>query len=48
VLELVKEALAEIALPVEFGIDGPHLTNVAIALDVGGGAVGRKQRDDGC
>jgi hypothetical protein len=43
VLELVEEALDEIALPVEPWIDGPDLADVALARDVGGGAVGREQ-----
>src|SRR5579859_8256217 len=47
VLELVEEALDEVALTVELGIDGAHDLHIALRWDVGGGAAGGEEFDDG-
>jgi len=46
-LELVEEALDEIALAVEFWIDGAHDPYIALRGDVGCGAAGGEELDDG-
>ena len=47
VLELVEEALDEVALAVDVGIDGALDLAVALGWDVRGGAVGRDKLEDG-
>ncbi len=47
VLELVEEALDEVALSVDFAIDGAAYANVALAGDVGVGALFLDELDDG-
>jgi hypothetical protein len=45
-LELVEEALDEVALAIDVGIDDARDAHVALAWDVCGGAVGLDQLDD--
>jgi hypothetical protein len=47
VLEFVEEALDEVSLAVEGEIDGTHDLDVALRGDVGGGAAGGEEVDDG-
>jgi len=47
VFELVEEALDEVALAVDFGIDGALELAVALGRDVRRGAMGGDQLDDG-
>jgi len=46
-LELVEEALDQVTVAVELGIDRPHDLHIALRRDVGGGAAGCEQIDDG-
>ena len=46
-LEFVEEALDEVALPVEFWIDGADALHIALAWNVSGGAEGGEEFDDG-
>ena len=47
VLELVEEALDEVAVPVELAVDDASDTDVALGGNVGSGAGGLDQCDDG-
>lgn len=47
VLEFVEEALDEVAVAVELGIDGAYDLDVALGRDVGGRASGCEEVDDG-
>jgi len=46
VLELVEEALDEVALPVSLEIDGADHPHIALAGDVGGGSTRGEEFDD--
>ena len=46
-LDLVEEALDEVALPVEFRVDGANALHIALAWDVSGGAESGEEFDDG-
>lgn len=47
VFQLVEKPLDEVALTVDFGVDGAANPDVALARDVGGGAAGLDEFNDG-